>query len=66
LGTASLVFGVVSIGVGLIALGYGMEGLIQNLFYLTTVAIGSGIGLFILGGLLIRKFDKDRNTSKME
>jgi len=63
-GTASLVFGIISIVVGLIAFGIQFLGIVENLFYLTIVGIGSGIGLFIVGGLLLEKYDKDRKKEK--
>ena len=64
MGIASLIFGVISIGVGLIAFGYQFLGIVQNLFYLTIVGIFSGIGLFIVGGLLLSKYDEDRKKEK--
>jgi uncharacterized membrane protein len=65
-GTSSLVFGIISIGVGLIAFGIQFLGIVENLFYLTIVGIGSGIGLFIVGGLLLEKYDKGRKKEKSE
>ena len=64
MGIASLVFGIISIVVGLIAFGIQFLGIVENLFYLTIVGIGSGIGLFIVGGLLLEKYDKDRKKEK--
>ena len=66
MGTSSLVFGIISIGVGLIAFGIQFLGIVENLFYLTIVGIGSGIGLFIVGGLLLEKYDKGRKKEKSE
>jgi uncharacterized membrane protein len=63
-GIASLVFGIISIVVGLIAFGIQFLGIVENLFYLTIVGIGSGIGLFIVGGLLLEKYDRDRKKEK--
>jgi len=65
-GTASLVFGLVSIGVGLLATGWGITGIIQNFFYPISIGFGSGIGLFIIGGLLLRKYDKDKKKEKTQ
>ena len=62
MGIASLVFGIISIVVGLIAFGIQFLGIVENLFYLTIVGMGSGIGLFIVGGLLLGKY----NNSKKE
>lgn len=64
MGITSLVFGIISIVVGLIAFGIQFLGIVENLFYLTIVGIGSGIGLFIVGGLLLEKYDKDRKKKK--
>lgn len=64
MGIASLIFGIISIVVGLIAFGIQFLGIVENLFYLTIVGIGSGIGLFIVGGLLLEKYDKDRKKEK--
>ena len=64
MGTSSLVFGIISIVVGLIAFGIQFLGIVENLFYLTIVGIGSGIGLFIVGGLLLEKYDRDRKKEK--
>ena len=66
MGTSSLVFGIISIVVGLIAFGIQFLGIVENSFYLTIVGIGSGIGLFIVGGLLLEKYDKDRKKEKTE
>jgi len=59
-GIASLVFGIISIVVGLIAFGIQFLGIVENLLYLTIVGMGSGIGLFIVGGLLFQKYNNDR------
>ena len=64
MGTLSLVFGIISIVVGLIAFGIEFLGIVENLFYLTIVGIGSGIGLFIVGGLLLQKYNNDRKKEK--
>jgi len=66
MGTASLVFGLISIGFGilftlvwLIVLSsseFNVEG-----FYLALIV---SIVLFVIGGLLLRKFDKDRKKEK--
>ena len=60
MGIASLVFGIISIVVGLIAFGIQFLGIVENLLYLTIVGIVSGIGLFIVGGLLFQKYNNDR------
>jgi uncharacterized membrane protein len=65
-GIASLVFGIISIVVGLIAFGIQFLGIVENLFYLTIVGMGSGIGLFIVGGLLFQKYNNDRKKEKTE
>ena len=64
MGIASLVFGIISIVVGLIAFGIQFLGIVENLFYLTIVGMGSGIGLFIVGGLLFQKYNNDRKKEK--
>ncbi len=64
MGIASLVFGIISIVVGLIAFGIQFLGIVENLFYLTIVGMGSGIGLFIVGGLLLQKYNNDRKKEK--
>ena len=64
MGIASLVFGIISIVVGLIAFGIQFLGIVENLFYLTIVGMGSGIGLFIVGGLLLQKYNSDRKKEK--
>ena len=64
MGIASLVFGIISIVVGLIAFGIQFLGIVENLFYLTIVGMGSGIGLFIVGGLLFQKYNNDRKKKK--
>ncbi|MEE8179103.1 MAG: hypothetical protein V3T63_03925 [Nitrosopumilaceae archaeon] len=66
MGIASLVFGIISIVVGLIAFGIQFLGIVENLFYLTIVGMGSGIGLFIVGGLLFQKYNNDRKKEKTE
>jgi len=63
-GIASLVFGIISIVVGLIAFGIQFLGIVENLLYLTIVGMGSGIGLFIVGGLLFQKYNNDRKKEK--
>ena len=64
MGIASLVFGIISIVVGLIAFGIQFLGIVENLLYLTIVGMGSGIGLFIVGGLLFQKYNNDRKKEK--
>ena len=64
MGIASLVFGIISIVVGLIAFGIQFLGIVENLLYLTIVGIVSGIGLFIVGGLLFQKYNNDRKKEK--
>ncbi len=64
MGIASLVFGIISLVVGLIAFGIQFLGIVENLLYLTIVGMGSGIGLFIVGGLLFQKYNNDRKKEK--
>ena len=66
MGIANLVFGIISIVVGVIAFGIQFLGIVENLFYLTIVGMGSGIGLFIVGGLLFQKYNNDRKKEKTE
>ena len=64
MGIASLVFGIISIVVGLIAFGIQFLGIVENLLYLTIVGMGSGIVLFIVGGLLFQKYNNDRKKKE--
>ncbi len=62
MGTASLVFGIVLIGFGIFftilpLIGVGGGELTVEGSYFTLIVI---IGLFAIGGLLLRGFDKDR------
>jgi len=71
MGTASLVFGLILIGFGLFFGLLKFVEMIQRANQLTedvgTFEFGSLIivvGLFAVGGLLIRSFDKDRKKEK--
>jgi len=72
MGTASLVFGLILIGFGLFFGLLKFVEMIQGANQLTedvgTFEFGSLIivvGLFAVGGLLIRSFDKDRKKEKI-
>jgi len=63
-GTASLVFGLILIGVGiyilLIVKTYSDVDLVWDMFVRLVIAVPS----FVIGGLLLRKYDKDRKKEK--
>jgi ABC-type dipeptide/oligopeptide/nickel transport system permease component len=63
-GTASLVFGLILIGVGiyilLIVKTYSDVDLVWDMFVRLVIALPS----FVIGGLLLRKYDKDRKKEK--
>ncbi len=60
MGTASLVFGLILIGVGiyilLIVKTYSDVDLVWDMFVRLVISIPS----FVIGGLLLRKYNKDR------
>ncbi len=64
MGTASLVFGLILIGVGiyilLIVKTYSDVDLVWDMFVRLVIALPS----FVIGGLLLRKYDKDRKKEK--
>jgi len=67
MGTASLVFGLMIIGAG-IYVANGLWGFQQNevdqfVFFLFGFAIVP-VPLFVIGGLLLRKYDRDRKKEK--
>ena len=66
MGTASLVFGLILIGVGiyilLIVKTYSDVDLVWDMFVRLVIALPS----FVIGGLLLRKYDKDRKKGKIE
>jgi len=63
-GTASLVFGLILIGVGiyilLIVKTYSDVDLVWDMFVRLVISIPS----FVIGGLLLRKYNKDRKKKK--
>jgi len=64
-GTTSLVFGLILIGVGiyilLIVKTYSDVDLVWDMFVRLVIALPS----FMIGGLLLRKYDKDRKKEKI-
>jgi len=63
MGTLHLIIGIVLIGIGLFVTYYGLE----YLYYDEPITAGSIIAVliltvpeYIIGGILVRKFDKDR------
>ncbi len=64
MGTTSLVFGLILIGVGiyilLIVKTYSDVDLVWDMFVRLVIALPS----FVIGGLLLRKYDKDRKKEK--
>ncbi len=66
MGTTSLVFGLILIGVGiyilLIVKTYSDVDLVWDMFVRLVIALPS----FVIGGLLLRKYDKDRKKEKIE
>jgi len=65
MGTASLVFGIILIIVGSVIAYDTFPGISTNespIFYLLAVLIVT-VPMFVIGGLLLRKFDKDRKKN---
>ncbi len=64
MGTSNLVFGLILIGVGiyilLIVKTYSDVDLVWDMFVRLVTALPS----FVIGGLLLRKYDKDRKKEK--
>jgi len=62
MGTASLVFGLISISFGILFAIITLFSLLASPFPATVFYMGLIITtvLFVIGGLLLRKFDKDR------
>ena len=70
MGTASLVFGLISIGFGIFfgffIVIYIMPNATLELWGRIIVWVGFTVPFLALGRLFLKKFDKDRKTSKME
>jgi hypothetical protein len=70
MGTASLVYGLISIGFGIFfgffIVIYIMPNATLELWGRIIVWVGFTVPFLALGGLFLKKFDKDRKTSKME
>jgi len=67
-GTASLVFGLILIGAGvymiseIMKIRYEENALLSLLFGFAIIPVP----LFVIGGLLLRKYDRDRKKEKIE
>ena len=65
MGTASLVFGIILIiigaGIGVYWLGWASSGIAESGLFATVLAgLILMVPMFVIGGLLLRKYDKDR------
>jgi len=65
-GTVSLVIGLILIGVGIYVLFIVPTFLVTNEFFwiMLIVRLVFTIPLFVIGGLLLRKYDRDRKKEK--
>lgn len=72
MGTASLVFGLILIGIGLFfGLGFFYvivvyPEILNNLVWALLVSIVFTIPFLVVGGLLLRKYDRDRKKEKAQ
>lgn len=69
MGTASLIFGLVAIGFGVVIVydeiaNFGSTDEISGLASL--LAVGVAIILLAIGGFLLRKYDKDKKKEKVQ